>query len=338
MPQHDKTDDQQRDAESGGTSESPVIPLHPDPDHSPIRQRRDSCRREADGYQPAGGRLGAVRRRSCEPHGQQGRGEQGGRRGKRRVHGAPDQQHPGCRPATLARRRPIQRPRLISITTENQAAAATTDAARRSSTRPTSPSISLPATRKKASRSRWTIVRHPLCEAAGRTQADNVSPEPTSNEADAGTRTMSLAPSKLKAFPYRPRAPCRSGDPPHVAVARVIRHRRPRPLIEGIRPDQPRGGRPCRSACGSDVGLTSSGMASRYRGRHVGSDLGLSEGTVVNTCLVDQPVEILPVGVVATEPQRVLGRLDRPGRRPGRHLGPVNEQSQCRAVIGQGDV
>ena len=50
------------------------------------------------------------------------------------------------------------------------------------------------------------------------------------------------------------------------------------------------------------------------------------------------PGEVLAVGVVAADPQRVVGGLDGAGRRAGGDLGAVDEEPQGGAVVGEGHV
>ena len=62
--------------------------------------------------------------------------------------------------------------------------------------------------------------------------------------------------------------------------------------------------------------------------RHVVTYLVLGEGAFVDPHFVDQPTEVLAVGEVAADPQRVLRRLDRAGGGAARDLPTVHVQPQ----------
>ena len=70
-------------------------------------------------------------------------------------------------------------------------------------------------------------------------------------------------------------------------------------------------------------------------GVHVRLDVGLGQRPVVDADLVDQPGEVLAVGGVAADPERVVGGLDGAGGRAGGGLGAVDEQPLGGAVVGQ---
>src|SRR4029079_11011761 len=73
-------------------------------------------------------------------------------------------------------------------------------------------------------------------------------------------------------------------------------------------------------------------------GAQVGLDVGLGEGAVVDADLVDEAGEVLAVGVVAADPQGVVGGLDGAGGGAGGDLGAVDVEPQGGAVVGEGDV
>jgi hypothetical protein len=151
------------------------------------------------------------------------------------------------------------------------------------------------------------IVRQPPWDAAGRIQADNVSSDPTSSDSDGGTRTRSSLPSKRSALPYRPRVQVAPVTVPTLPLPESSATEAPTPLVERIRRDQPD-----RVRAGQHVRPTSDRSTPGNRLFHVGPDLGIAEGAVVDACLVDQPVEELPERMVAPEPQRILRRRDAP--------------------------
>ena len=57
--------------------------------------------------------------------------------------------------------------------------------------------------------------------------------------------------------------------------------------------------------------------------------------TVVHPHIVDQPVEVLPIRLIPTDPQRTRRRLNRPRRSRRGNLHPIHEQPQQRPVIRQ---
>ena len=137
---------------------------------------------------------------------------------------------------------------------------------------------------------------------------------------------MTASPEKSSAPPNRPcRSPRRTEDRPAVPAARRVGRLRAGD-VEAICGHETGGGAHARGTVAHD-----------HRRGHVTFELACGECAVVDSDFVDRALEVLPVGLIPTDPQRVGRRLDR-SRVRRRDLDPVDEETQDGTVVRRREV